>query len=89
MVWCPFCRSYHVEPKTREHHAALQCRAPRFFPVDLTSLDALRAVTQQLRIHHKLKRKYDPTYKDSSLEQDTRKILVAVHEILGITDAEI
>ena len=28
MNWCPPCKSYHVTPRTKEGHAALQCRAP-------------------------------------------------------------
>lgn len=29
--WCEACRSYHVDPTSREHHKALQCKALRFF----------------------------------------------------------
>lgn len=28
MFWCSACRSYHVDPTSKEHHAALQCKAP-------------------------------------------------------------
>ena len=28
MPWCTACRSYHVRPTSKEHHAALQCMAP-------------------------------------------------------------
>ncbi len=27
MYWCPACKSYHVDPTSKEHHAKLQCRA--------------------------------------------------------------